>query len=106
MFSFLNKNKVDSINVNDLGELLGKVNLIDIRETYEYKAGHLPTAKNIPMNKILDETDKYLNKDKEYYIICQSGGRSGRTCSQLKAMGYNIVNVAGGTGSYRGALNK
>lgn len=106
MFSFLNKNRVNSVNVNDLGDLLGKINLIDIREPYEYKNGHLPTAKNIPMGKILEEPDKYLNKDKEYYIICQSGGRSSSTSSKLKAKGFNIVNVSGGTGSYTGALKK
>lgn len=104
MFSFFSRNRVNSINANDLEELLGKINLIDIREPYEYKNGHLPTAKNIPMGKILAEPDKYLNKDKEYHIICQSGGRSSSTCRQLKAKGFNIVNVSGGTGSYKGKL--
>ena len=106
MFSFFSRNRVDSVNVNDLGDLLGKINLIDIRESYEYKNGHLPTAKNIPMDKILSEPDKYLDKDKKYYIICQSGGRSSRTSSKLKAMGFNIVNVSGGTSSYTGLLKK
>lgn len=106
MFTFLNKNKVNSVNVDDLNELFGKINLIDIRETYEYENGHLPTAKNIPMNKILEDTDKFLNKDEEYYIICQSGGRSSKTCSKLKEKGFSIVNVLGGTGSYRGILKK
>jgi rhodanese-related sulfurtransferase len=46
--------------------MLGKVNLIDIREPYEYKGGHLPTAKNISMDTILDQPEKYLNKSKEY----------------------------------------
>lgn len=106
MFSFLNKNKVNSVNVNDLNELFGKINLIDIREPYEYENGHLPNAKNIPMNKVLEDTDKFLNKDEEYYIICQSGGRSSKTCSKLMEKGFNIVNVLGGTGSYRGQLKK
>ncbi|KZL91525.1 rhodanese-like domain-containing protein [Clostridium magnum] len=104
MFSFFNRNRVNSINVNELKDLLGRINLIDIRETYEYRSGHLPKAKNIPMSKILSEPDKYLNKDKEYYIICQSGGRSISTYRKLKAMGFNIVNVSGGTSSYKGAL--
>lgn len=106
MFSFLSRNRVNSVSVNDLGDLLGKVDLIDIREPYEYKNGHLPTAKNIPMDIILAETDKYLNKNKEYYIICQSGGRSSSTCSKLKAKGFNVVNVLGGTSRYTGLLKK
>lgn len=106
MFSFFSRNRVNSVNVNDLGELLGKINLIDIREPYEYKGGHLPTAQNVPMSKILAEADKYLNKDKEYYIICQSGGRSSSTCSKLKEKGFNVVNVLGGTSRYTGSLKK
>lgn len=106
MFSFFSRNRIDSVNVNDLASLLGKINLIDIRESYEFKNGHLPTARNIPMDKILAEPDKYLDKDKQYYIICQSGGRSSRTSSKLKAMGFNVVNVSGGTSSYRGSLEK
>lgn len=100
MFSFLEKNKFKSINVNDLEGTLGKINLIDIREPYEYNVGHLPSAKNIPMNSILKETDKFLDKSKEYHIICQSGGRSSRTCSELTSKGYKVINISGGTGSY------
>lgn len=104
MFSFFSKSTVNSIDVNDLEELFDKINLIDIREPYEYKRGHLPGAKNIPMAVILSEGDKYLDKAKEYYIICQSGARSSSACSVLKSKGFNVVNVSGGTGRYRGTL--
>jgi len=106
MFNFFSKNKFDSVNVNDLERLLGKINLIDIRESYEYRNGHLPTAKNIPMNSILAEPEKYLDHGKEYHILCQSGGRSSRTCGTLASKGYNVINVAGGTGSYKGNLQR
>lgn len=106
MFEFLFKGTGASVNVNELDELLGKINLIDIREAEEYKTGHLPRAKNIPMNTILSRADKYLDKSKEYYIICHSGSRSSRACSVLKANGFNVINVSGGTGRYRGNLEK
>ena len=106
MFSFLTRNKVNSVNASELGDQLGKINLIDIREPNEYKSGHLPAAKNIPMEKILTDPEKFLNKDKEYHIICQSGGRSSSTCKRLKSKGFNVINVSGGTGSYRGELKK
>lgn len=106
MYEFLRKDHISSINVNELNNLLGKVNLIDIREPYEYKNGHLPTAVNIPMNKLVTETEKYLDKAKAYHIICQSGARSSRTCGVLKDKGFNVINISGGTGGYRGALEK
>ena len=43
-----------------------------------------------------------LKKDKEYYILCQSGGRSSRVCSELSKEGFNVTNIAGGVGSYLG----
>lgn len=106
MFGFLKRNKINVINVNDLDSLGGKIELIDIREPAEYKSGSIKTAKNIPMAALLSRPDKYLNKQKTYYIMCQSGARSGRTSRALAKMGFNIVNVLGGIGSYRGINRK
>jgi rhodanese-related sulfurtransferase len=92
--------KVNSISVHDLNDKIGKINLIDIRESYEYNEGHVPTAENIPMGDIINYPDDYLDKDKEYYIICQSGARSSSVCKQLYDQGYKVINVSGGTGSY------
>ena len=100
MFSNFAKNDFDSISVHDLDDILENINLIDIREGYEYRSGHVPTAKNIPMAELLLQPEKYLDKSKEYHIICQSGGRSSRACGDLCSKGYKVVNVFGGTGSY------
>ena len=105
MLDFLKRDS-KVINVNDMDELLGSVELIDIREPYEVKGGTLRTAKNIPMGKLLDTPSKYLIKDKTYYIMCQSGGRSSNTCSILKKQGYDVINVIGGYGSYVGTKRK
>ena len=106
MFKFFQRDTGSTIDVNDIDNLKDKINLIDIREPYEYKSGHLSKAKNIPMDIILSQTDRYLDKSKEYYIICQSGARSSRTCKILQRNGFNLVNVSGGTGRYRGELKK
>ena len=106
MFPFMQRPMVKSIDVNEIDSLIGKIDLIDIREPYEYKGGHLPTAKNIPMDTILESPGSYLDKSKEYHIICHSGSRSSMTCGILKEQGFNIVNVAGGTGRYRGKLER
>ena len=102
MFLFGKKSN-NSINVNEINNL-GKVSLIDIRETFEFRSGHIPTAKNIPMNTLINDPAKYLDKNKEYYIVCQSGNRSNTACNLLLKQGYNVINVAGGTGSFTGKL--
>ncbi|MGE5627159.1 MAG: rhodanese-like domain-containing protein [Solirubrobacterales bacterium] len=105
MFSLFKK-KYDSISTEELSEKIGKINLIDVRENYEFKAGHVPKAKNIPMGLILSEPEKYLAKDKEYHIICHSGSRSSRTCRSLSSLGYQVVNIIGGTASYTKPLKR
>ena len=106
MFGLFNKNSAKVINVNDIDNLIGKIDLIDIREPFEYRGGSIKTAKNIPMGQLLEESNKYLEKNKEYHIVCQSGGRSQRACSKLTGLGFDVVNVAGGVGSYAGSKRK
>ncbi|MBD7916502.1 rhodanese-like domain-containing protein [Clostridium sp. Sa3CUN1] len=106
MLGLFNKSSNKIINVNDIDNLIGKINLIDIREPFEYRGGSIESAKNIPMGNLLEEPEKYLEKDKEYHILCQSGGRSARACNKLSGLGFNVINVAGGVGSYAGSKRK
>lgn len=102
MFGFLKRDDNKVINVNDMDNLIGKVELIDIREPYEYECGSLRTAKNIPIGILSAKPDKYLLKDQTYYIICQSGARSGMLTRNLSKKGFCVINVAGGMGAYVG----
>ena len=106
MFDFLIKTNSKSLHVNDMDSLLGKIELIDIREPYEYQSGTLRTTKNIPMGTLLTNPEKYLIKGKEYYIMCHSGARSRSTCKRLEKLGYDVVNVQGGMSSYLGTKRK
>lgn len=106
MFNLLKKDNTKVIHVNDMDSLLGKVELIDIREPYEYASCSLKTAKNIPMGNLLASPDKYLAKDKTYYIMCQSGGRSWSATKALTRLGYDVIDVVGGMGGYVGTNKK
>ncbi len=103
MFDFLKKDNSKVIHVNDLDKLIGKIDLIDIREPYEYKSGSIQTAKNIPMGNLIQEPNKYLEKGKTYYLMCQSGGRSNMASKELTKQGFDVINVAGGMGAYVGS---
>lgn len=102
MFGLLKRESINVVHVNDMDNLIGKVELIDIREPYEYRSGSLKGSKNVPMGNLFTNPDRYLMKNKTYYIMCQSGGRSIRACKMLNKQGYDVVNVAGGMGSYVG----
>ena len=100
MFKFFKSANTHSINVNDLEASLGTINLIDIREPYEFAQGSIRTAKNIPMNNLLTKPTHYLKTDKQYYLMCASGMRSARTTSALRKLDYDVINVKGGFSSY------
>lgn len=102
MFNFFRKENSKVIHVNDMDNLIGQVELIDIREPFEYHSGSLRTAINIPMGNLLSNPEKYLMKHKTYYIMCQSGARSQNTTRSLAKQGYDVIDVAGGMGSYVG----
>lgn len=106
MFSLFKRNDSESILVNEIDDLIGKINLVDIRESEEVKFGTIKTAKNIPMGSLLDNPSQYLKKEESYYLMCQSGMRSARTVAQLKKLGYKVVDVKGGFSAYSGKFRK
>lgn len=86
---------IESISVLELKKL-ENVNIIDIRSVEKYNNGHINNSKNIPLNKLLINFNKYLNKSKKYYIYCQKGIQSKKICQILKNYGYDVVNISGG----------
>ncbi len=83
-----------------IADLVARENtpLIDVRETHEYAAGHVPGAVNIPMSEIGNRLDELPAE--AFDVICQAGGRSGRVVEALTARGYDATNVEGGTGEW------
>lgn len=85
----------ENISVIDLKKL-NNPSLIDIRSIEKYNNKHIMNAINIPMEQLLIRPEKYLMKDKKYYIYCQKGIQSRKLCRILINSGYDVVNVSGG----------
>lgn len=82
--------------------------ILDVRSSGEYKKGHIPNAKNLPVDTLsskLSTLNSY--KDSEIVVYCASGGRSARACDILSKNGFNkVYNLSGGVSSYKGKLTK
>lgn len=87
-----------SIDELELAISQGKF-VVDVREDFEFEAGHVPQAHHIPLNSIPDSIS-LLPKDAEIWIICQGGNRSMKAANYLQAQGFDAVSVAGGTSSW------
>ncbi|MBG9982964.1 rhodanese-like domain-containing protein [Aerococcaceae bacterium DSM 111020] len=78
------------------------LNIIDVREKFEYKlGGHIPGAKNLPLSK-LQKNYTELDQKQEYYLVCQSGARSQQASDFLEQAGYQTTNVLGGMSMWSG----
>jgi rhodanese-related sulfurtransferase len=69
--------------------------LIDVRQPEEFKSGHVPGAKLIPLGELSRRINE-LPKDKEIACICATGNRSSSAVRMLSKQGYNVINVRGG----------
>ena len=78
--------------------------LLDVRTSEEYRGGHIPGSKNIPLQVIDKVTSVAENKDIALYVYCQSGARSRQATSMLQGMGYTNVNNIGGIAAYSGKV--
>lgn len=89
-----------SITATELKKYVGKINIIDVRDSYLYRLGSIPTAKSIPINYLLMNPDNYLNKKDIYYLFCDYGMKSSKACNALANKGYQVINVLGGYNEY------
>ncbi len=69
--------------------------LLDVREDDEWAAGHAPGARHIPLGQLGARVAE-VPQDQDIYVICRSGGRSGRAAQALTGAGWSAINVAGG----------
>jgi rhodanese-related sulfurtransferase len=80
--------------------------ILDVRTIGEFRSGHIPKSKNIPVQELSSKVgtlDSY--KDDEVIVYCVSGARSASAARTLSKNGFNkIYNLSGGISSYKGKL--
>lgn len=78
------------------------VNLVDVREPWEYEEFHLPGAALIPLADLTDNL-KELSASKPTLVYCRSGNRSAAAASLMRGQGFREVhNIVGGIMAWKG----
>jgi rhodanese-related sulfurtransferase len=84
------------------------INLIDVREPHEhadFNIGGILLPLGLVQTMQIDEIEDL--RDKEVYVYCRSGNRSGQACMILEQMGFtNLVNVSGGMLAWQDRIAK
>ncbi|MFN8357889.1 MAG: MBL fold metallo-hydrolase [Spirosomataceae bacterium] len=90
--------QVDTIEIDEFKAYLNRddVQIIDLRGTTEYNAGHVEGAEHVFIGTLPDNLDK-VSRDKLVVIHCQGGDRASIGYSILAKAGYkNVVNYSAG----------
>jgi len=103
-FSFLKQPDINQ-GVKDYLHTPGAV-LLDVRTPQEYRDGHIPGSKNLPLQTVDSIVSVAENKDTELYVYCWSGARSLQAAGILQRMGYTNVKNIGGIAAYAGKVER
>ncbi len=90
---------VGQITAGELEDLIAKGEaplLVDVREAWEFQAGHIRDAKLMPLSQF-PQTYGELPQDAPIVFVCASGARSGEVVQFLYRLGYRqVYNLLGG----------
>ena len=67
--------------------------IIDVGSKQDYMENHISGSINIPYDELINNYRKYLNKEDNYYLYCQSGKLSKRATLILSSLGYKVYNL-------------
>lgn len=82
-----------AINLVNSGEGV----FVDMRDTADFRAGHIVDAMHVPTTKLLANTGLLENyREKPIVLVCKMGQSSGAVGKKLNADGYANVNIMRG----------
>lgn len=83
--------------------------IVDVRTQDEVDEGYIPDSvhQDIYNPPAFMEFVNGLDKSKNYYVYCRSGGRSAQACAIMESVGIETTyNLLGGITKWTGAVNQ
>jgi rhodanese-related sulfurtransferase len=76
---------------------LDDVQIVDVREPYEWEAGHIAGAIHIPLQALMSGAEAgRVDQGLPVVAVCRVGNRSELATVMLQARGYAAANLEGG----------
>jgi rhodanese-related sulfurtransferase len=73
----------------------GEVQVVDVREDYEWDAGRIPGARHLEMG-LLAAQAQTIHREIPVVFYCRVGARSGMATNAFRRAGYDAYNMTGG----------
>jgi rhodanese-related sulfurtransferase len=80
----------------------GDADLVDVREQYEWDAGHIEGARHVPVHE-LSAVAPTLDPDRPIVLVCRVGGRSAMATDAFRRAGFDAYNLSGGVQAWQQA---
>jgi molybdopterin/thiamine biosynthesis adenylyltransferase/rhodanese-related sulfurtransferase len=94
------RSQIDELDPSEVKALNGEAVLLDVRESEEWDAGHIPGAKHVPRGYLESRIEGVIGSDRDQRVViyCASGQRSALAANTLKELlGYeNVASMNGG----------
>jgi hydroxyacylglutathione hydrolase len=82
----------------------GTLQILDVRAAGEYRSGHVPGAKNVPLPELETRLSRDLDPSRPTAVVCAGGYRSSAAASLLQRHGFTtLYNITGGTSAWENA---
>ena len=93
------KSRITEVDPSDVHSLNGDAVLVDVRESDEFEAGHIPGAKHVPRGHLESRIEGAVaDRSQRVILYCASGNRSALAANTLQDMlGYeHVESMTGG----------
>ncbi|MBS3909437.1 MAG: rhodanese-like domain-containing protein [Actinobacteria bacterium] len=91
---------IDAAKAKELIDSDTNLQIIDVREEYEFAEGYITGAKLIPIGQFTSRMNE-IDKNKPVLVYCAVGSRSASAAEVLAQSGYtNVYNFGAGMGSW------
>jgi rhodanese-related sulfurtransferase len=85
-------------DVRELFEHRDQYQVLDVREAYEWDAGHIEEAVHVPLADVMaGRGTEQLDTSRPVVVVCRTGNRSELASVMLRARGFQAHNLEGGT---------
>ena len=73
----------------------GEIQLVDVREPYEWEAGHVEGARHLELEHLAANAET-IDRDRPVVFYCRVGSRSGMAAGAFRRAGYDAYSMNGG----------
>lgn len=81
---------IDAYQAKKLLDENPNVIVVDVRQSGEFRGGHLPRARHVPVGLVAQKAQR-MDKDATYLVYCLHGSRSSRAASAMTRAGIKDV---------------